>query len=230
MSSTPKRYSAAQSSPTRDNVSSSGQRPKRPPPITPRRFKRFFTPRVVQSTVRTSRKALRDITVPSLNRASHKRKISVLSTELDLQSSPIKRVAFFPNSSQGDDPDYDIENKSGIPSSTSKLPFEACQDSRETSDDEDIGSLRHSLVPPIRRFPALSTSANLLSSRLSGGRLSSKAGGSSLWQHEAAAFYSASTDVHLCNSQVGPHMTLPFCTASCNSKLLQCLVGICTFC
>jgi hypothetical protein len=49
-------------------------KPKRPPPVTPRSFKRFFTPRSAlnaaghASSVRTNRQALAELSCPNLNR------------------------------------------------------------------------------------------------------------------------------------------------------------------
>src|SRR5436190_22258010 len=54
--------------------SPSYRKPKKPPPVTPRSFKRFFNPRSALNSInngeniRTNRHALKDITSPVLNR------------------------------------------------------------------------------------------------------------------------------------------------------------------
>jgi hypothetical protein len=103
-------------------------RRKKPPPITPRRFTKFFTPRQLntQGSVRTSRRALRTISGAALNKRAKytnaklgdedgdgdedaaatgstptkKRKLFLDSANHSLPSSPIKRTDTFPSSSQ----------------------------------------------------------------------------------------------------------------------------------
>lgn len=98
------------------------RKPKRPPPVTPRSFRRFFTPRSLQDSgslgngARTSRQALMALSSPAVNRLgpaftrtlkaamskpeptdmmrtpSKKRKLSFSSIGSPLQSSPIRKV------------------------------------------------------------------------------------------------------------------------------------------
>ena len=105
-------------------VSDAGVRrkPKKPPPVTPRSFRRFFTPRSMlnggsnASDVRTNRQALKALSSPAVNRLgpaftrtlkavanrpepsellrtpSRKRKFSFSSIGSPLQSSPLRKV------------------------------------------------------------------------------------------------------------------------------------------
>ncbi len=122
------RSSETQPAPPDSPLRRNPQRPKKPPPITPRRFRKFFTPRQLNGarTVRTSRKALRDISAPVLNRRANthsqvqskdnpelfmllttneqprgrKRKLSFTCVENSLPSTPLRSPGFFPPSSQ----------------------------------------------------------------------------------------------------------------------------------
>lgn len=101
-------------------------KPKKRPPVTPRSFTRFFTPRsslnIPNTRSRFSRHALQDISSPALNRLgpafpkapddaetvpvkstpdplrtpSRKRKLSFCSSSSPLQSSPLRRVRIAP--------------------------------------------------------------------------------------------------------------------------------------
>lgn len=195
-------------------------KPKKPPPVTPRRFRKFFTPRSTQqdlSSVRTSRRALQDITKPALNRknerrtppltedvdthevhqmyGSKRRKLSMSSAEPTLQSSPLKRVTFIPSSSQ----------ENGLEVMPKGVP--------------DCGEDPEELQPKIqiKTYKNFGTSAAILASRIqSRGRRPNFHVG---YETETANFLSSSEDAQFCDSNgAGSSYTIPFCTASCNSK------------
>ena len=64
------------------------------------------------------------------------------------------------------------------------------------------------------------TSANLLFSRLNGGRTKTAAVHSVEWQDDTGNFYTSSTDVHHNNGIDNTHMALPFCVRSCHKNSL----------
>jgi WD40 repeat protein len=215
-------------------------RTKKPPPITPRRFTKFFTPRPrnASKAVRTSRKALRNITGPALNsrstkgnrpaenldivsmptideneqtRSSRKRKYSTYSATPSIASSPIRAGGFL-SSSQ--------ETRSRLEDCSKKLREEEeaeteLEDSLEDSSDEE------ECIPVPARIPyrSTSTSASILSTRLTGRRSRKEVPGSHAWQDETGSFVSSPEDVYECSSGIG-HAILPFCVASCNTNTL----------
>lgn len=193
------------------------RKPKRPPPITPKRFTRFFTPRNskdVSSRTSLSRsgRQLQDITRSALNRGRATR------------TTPRKTVNFI-----------DIENQMRTPQSNTRKrkPYL----SPETSPAQSSPSKRSRYVTPpafdvldhapdldepavyptpIRRLRQLGAPSRTLQRSFGGmvgvGRGFRKDHGAS-WQDQTANFYSGSDDLHHL-----PQDAPPFCTASCNSE------------
>ena len=213
-----------------DADSNTSRRPKKPPTITPRRFTRFFSPRPCAkrlNSVRTSRKALQDITKPALNRQeqgiadvsfdsiggsqgrqihtfSKKRKLSTSSIDPPLQSSPIRRVTFFPSSSQEDETRTSPETRSCV----------------FLDDDEDL-ELAPKPGPGRRKIQTLrniGTSASMLALRVYGETPRQRPDIRTRYEAETSSFYSTARDVHHCFDSTATHWTMPFSTASCNSK------------
>ena len=253
-SETARHHSAVNESPVRRNP----PRPTRPPTITPRRFTRFFTPRQTHGyrSVRTSRTALQNISGPALNKRvncrrrnreennndgsvqpgnphGQKRKRSVTSTDESMQSTPLRRTAFFLPSSQENPGDHEV-NETSVHCSASK-PVDIFEDvvldeeattEDETEGEEEDDSENESAPrtypprPAVRQYRTIGTSASLLSLRLSGRRTGTEPSSNILWQQETSAFHSGPSDVYSCASLDGPAMTLPFCTASCNTNSL----------
>ena len=202
---------------------------KKPPPITPRRFTRFFAPRPrnAQPTVRTSRAALRDISNASLNsrnkplyqsydpsqsenaRPSKKRKLSFGSiVSSPVQSSPIKHVGYSLSSEER------LENDEELDTIIDTDEEDADIDVLTDGEDEDTVHPKPKIVP----YRSLSTSTNFLSMRLSSGRHMARreVPQSKAWQSETANFYSSSYDINR-----APHRdALPFASASCNTNPL----------
>jgi hypothetical protein len=232
------------SSPTCPDDKSISRKPIKPPTITPRRFKKFFTPAKsskIARSVRTSRKALQEITnPPGKLKHSHqlskligeddgleqlppllrevrgsKRKFSLASAESTLISSPLRPEPFFLSSSQADPGD------SGCRRACSIEPIPSHQqdsDQEEFTEDEDeVGSIR-GRRDAIRPFHALNKSSALLYNRLSGRNRRKEPKRSNLWRYETVSFYSNAKDAYFCGSQTNPHPTLPFSSASCHSK------------
>lgn len=215
-------------------------RTRKPPPITPRRFTKFFTPRprnAVQA-VQTSRKALRSITGPALNSRSkkrnlpadefdivslptisenepsqpnRKRKYSTYSATPSIASSPIKAGGFL-SSSQETGSRLEDSRKTLCEEEEAETELE--DDLEESSDEEE------SIQAPARiPYRSSSTSASILSTRLTGRRSRRDVSNSHSWQDEIASFVSSPEDVYECSSAAG-HAILPFCVASCNTNSL----------
>ena len=220
--------------------SNTASRTKKPPPITPRRFTKFFTPRPrnAMQSVRTSRKALRSITGPALNsrskqldqsedeldiasvstidenrptHPSRKRKYSIYSATPSIASSPIKGADFL-SSSQENGPR--LADCSKVLWEEGEADAELEDDLGESSDEEA------SIQAPARvQYRFATTSASILSTRLTGRRSRKEVLKSHTWQDETAGFISNPEDVYQCNSASG-HVILPFSVASCNTNSL----------
>ncbi|KAI4666020.1 uncharacterized protein J4E78_003485 [Alternaria triticimaculans] len=196
------------------------RKPKRPPPITPKRFTRFFTPRnskdvSSRTTLTRSGRQLQDITRSALNRSRETR------------STPRKTVNF-----------VDIENPMRTPQSSArkrKIPYLSPASSPAQSspskrsryvtppeidilqDELDLDDDEPAIYPvPIRRLTTLGRPSRTLQRSFGGilgvGRGFRRDHGAS-WQDQAANFYSGADDLHQL-SQGAP----PFCTASCNTN------------
>ena len=229
MESTPQRPSrsdAVQFTVAADQSSSprrSPRRIKKPPPITPRRFTRFFTPRQANASkaARGLRKALRDVPSTALNVRQNelytppprkRRKLSFQSIPSSIPSSPAPRVGFL-SSSQDPPPDQEDD------------PVTAGEDdvdSEASTDIEEQTKAGHGMIRPYRRK---GTSASLLAARLGGRRPDRTTSGQDLYLHETSNFYSLATDVNVDN---GPppsgiqhrSLSLPFCATSCKTNPL----------
>ena len=223
-----------------NDSSNAASRTKKPPPITPRRFTKFFTPRPrnAMQAVRTSRKALRSITGPALNSRSkkinqaeneldiasfstidenqttpptRKRKYSIYSATPSIASSPIKGADFL-SSSQENGPRLADCSKSLWEEGKADAELE---DAPGESSDEET-----SIQAPARvQYRSATTSASVLSARLTGRRSRKEVLNSHAWQDETASFVSNPEDVYQCNSGSG-HVILPFSVASCNTNSL----------
>lgn len=207
-------------------------RPKKPPPITPKRFRKFFTPRSslnAHGSVRTSRQALQDITLPAVNRHNGKvlnskaqtkdvfggsledensrpspgkrRRVSFSSAASSLRSSPIKHVPNAPSSS------YEERY-----SQSALVPTPAC------APPMYIRIHSHKKPMPIRRSKALTSIFPSVSQDVHGSTSASSRGRGLRWERSTANFFSRPDDVHNGSSTLTNHLTLPFCTTSCHSK------------
>lgn len=206
------------SSPPSSMATTGSRKPKRPPPITPKRFTRFFTPRnsknaSSRAAVSRSGRQLQDITRAAANRGN-----------AAPRTTPRKTVNF-----------ADIENQMQTPQSSSRKRKSAYL-SPETSPVQSSPSKRSRYVTPppftiledapvfdeppvfpvpVRRIRSLGAASRMLQ-RSFGGILSVGRGfrrdHCSSWQEQTADFYSSAEDLHQL-----PQGAPPFCTASCNS-------------
>lgn len=213
---TPELFSS--SPPPASTATLGARKPKRPPPITPKRFNRFFTPRNSKSgssrvALSSSGRQLQDITRAAINR-SH----------AATRTTPRKTVNF-----------ADVENELRTPQSSSRKRKNLYM-SPETSPAQSSPSKRSRYVTPepfailedapilneppvfpapVRRLRSLGGAPRTLQ-RSFGGILTVGRGfrqdHCTSWQDQTADFYSTSDDLHQL-SQGAP----PFCTASCNS-------------
>ncbi|KAL3467865.1 WD40-repeat-containing domain protein [Aspergillus heterothallicus] len=216
-------------------------KPKKPPPVTPRSFRRFFTPRSLLDSggnagvVRTSRQALRALSSPAVNRLgpaftrtlkavmsrpepseilrtpNKKRKLSFSSIGSPLQSSPLRKVRIKGLIEE----DEELE-----------VPVKDIKIGSGTREDKEKPAppVRTPLrVSPIERSRALQTSGALFMRSVHGAqsnRVTMRSNSGAGWQDLTSTFYSRPDDSHTCTSSSGDRLALPFCTASCNTNTL----------
>ncbi|KAL4893467.1 WD40-repeat-containing domain protein [Aspergillus ambiguus] len=216
------------------------RKPKKPPPVTPRSFRRFFTPRSMLNggsnagSVRTSRQALKALSSPAVNRLgpaftrtlkavaarpessdllrtpSRKRKLSFSSVGSPLQSSPLRKVRM--RTPIHDDEELDVPVRD--------LGMDA---DRHNELPKSLPLVRQSRkVSPLQRSQALRTSGGLFMRSLQGraDRLTLRSNSGAGWQDLTSPFYSGSADSHACTNPSENRLVLPLCTASCNTNTL----------
>lgn len=214
---------------------------KKPPPITPRRFNKFFAPRPrnTAGAVKTSRAALRTISSSNLNSrrrilqiqdapedylpanenetSRKKRKHSQISS---LHSTPLSRTVNFLPSSQDALPSSPIRYGRDQDDNAEHVIEDDDDEYASTEIDEDAWSAdEHELPtgPRITPFSRTSTSRNILASRLTGRGRIGIADTSNLWQYEAANFYSKPGDVNIDLRSRQPPI-IPFSMAACHTN------------
>ncbi|CBF86271.1 hypothetical protein AN2148.2 [Aspergillus nidulans FGSC A4] len=216
------------------------RKPKKPPPVTPRSFRRFFTPRSLQDSslgnaVRTSRQALMALSSPAVNRLgpaftrtlkaamsipeptdhfqtpSKKRKLSVSSVVSPLQSSPTRRIRV--RGLLDDDEEVEVPVKDIHVGAGIRV-----------NEAKPAPPIKPSTkVSPVRRSKALQTSGALFMRSVMGtraSRVTMRANSGTGWQDLTSTFYSRADDAHTCTSSSGDRLALPFCTAACNTNTL----------
>jgi hypothetical protein len=194
------------------------RKPKRPPPITPKRFTRFFTPRnskdvSSRTALSSSGRQLQDITRAALNRShaatrtTPRKTVNFADVENQMhtpQSSARKRKTL-----------YLSPETSPVQSSPSKRSRYVTPPSIAILEDAPVFDEPAVFPVPVRRLRSLGGASRTLQ-RSFGGILSVGRGfrrdHCSSWQDQTADFYSSADDLH----QLSPSAT-PFCTASCNS-------------
>ncbi|KAJ5269022.1 hypothetical protein N7505_004780 [Penicillium chrysogenum] len=214
------------------SIASDTRKPRKPPTVTPRSFRRFFTPRSLlpstdtSTTPSTSRQALRALTSPAVNRLgpafSRTSKAGSTRSPHDglpedfIRTPSRKRKNSFssvvsPQSSplkrvRVRSPTHDVEQDSKIPHIDIRL--------------NALAPPTKSPVAPVRRSQALQSSGALFMRTVAGARankvtLRSNSGAG--WQDLTSNFYSQPRDRHMCASYGSEgSMALPFCNASCN--------------
>ncbi|KAL2222094.1 WD domain protein [Thermoascus aurantiacus ATCC 26904] len=228
-------------------VSEDGARrkPKKPPPVTPRSFRRFFTPRSALNaannagSVKTSRQALKEIRSPALNRLGPAfTKISNTgdnrspkNTLADVTQTPCrKRKLSFssPGSPQQSSPlrkvhvASHIHDDREVEKTVNELEVNCATRDEESKSGCDVIKTAPQ-VKPIRRSVALQTSGELYMRSVTGSRRNKvilRSNYGTGWQDQTSDFYTRPEDLHSCISFAGDHLALPFCTASCNTNSL----------
>jgi WD40 repeat protein len=215
------------SSPPIANAILVGRKQKRPPPITPKRFTRFFTPRETKSrgsrsSLLRAGRQLQDITRSGSNRGHAAQR-----------TTPRKTVNF-----------ADVENDVQTPQSSTRKR-KALYPSPETSPAQSSPSKRSRYVTPPPQFAILGDAplfdeapvypvpvrrirgggaASRTLQRSFGGILSVGRGfrrdHCASWEDQTADFYSHSDDLHQL-----PQGAPPFCTASCNTNSMIAVGG-----
>ncbi|KAH8664075.1 WD40-repeat-containing domain protein [Xylariales sp. PMI_506] len=216
---------------------------RRNPSITPRKFKRFFTPRPRISShlspahISPARKALRDLAAPEINRAYQTPAPSspLIPPTYDDHAldeniaentrSKRRKIRHHTPDSSPCRPQLLQASVGHLPPSPALLsPIRSLQSSQECdrSDESEDEDLFHQ--EPVKRL------APLTSRGLSGHILQRefgcmpRAGRSHMthpvsdWRVETGDFYSRPDDVHNCTSHDGPGRCIPFCTAACHTN------------
>ena len=198
------------------------QRIKKPPPITPRRFTKFFAPRPGNAghKLAKARIALRDVADADLNmrnnenadRPAKRRRLSFTGSLISssLPSSPARGNGFLSSSQDyhvesGDDQDVNVA--------------ESEDDSEASTDIEEPA--HHGRR---KRYQNRSLSARLLATRLDGRSMKgARSFAGQGWQDETSAFYSSPQDRNADHGSDQDHNgrpALPFCVTSCNTNSL----------
>ena len=220
---TPELFSSSPPIPT---ATTGSRKPKRPPPITPKRFTRFFTPR--NSKTESSRPALsssgrqlQDITRAALNRSNAAPRTTPRKT---VNFADIENPVHTPHSSSRKRKNpYLSPETSPAQSSPSKRSRYVTPPPFEILEDAPIFDEPPVFPVPVRRIRSLGGASRTLQ-RSFGGLLSVGRGfrrdHCTSWQDQTADFYSSADDLHQL-----PQGAPPFCTASCNS--MSCIFPTC---
>jgi hypothetical protein len=217
--------SEVSSSPPPQPMSTTGSRKlKKPPPITPKRFTRFFTPRNTKSgssrasAIGSSGRQLQELTRSAINRCNNVTRRTTPRKTVNFADEMIETHAETPQmSSRKRKTLYLSPESSPAQSSPSKRsryvtppPFTIHED-----DQPALEELQEYHVP-VRRLKTLGNSSRILQRSFGGSLAIGRGFGRdhcTSWQDQTANFYSESDDLHQL-ARGAP----PFCTASCNSK------------
>ena len=208
----------------------SSQRTKKPPTVTPKRFRKFFTPRA-SLDARRGRKSkagrqLRDITRNGANR--RRTTIPFQNTAL-LDKDAIENDDAFARPWKRRKHSFDLESS---PPQSSPLKhvqltedikiFEDVPMSPSATDEDDLTDIIEDVEPfptPIRRLRCSNHNQRIVR-RSFGGHEALSRGRRGYdhcvdWQAENSSFVSTPSDTHAFNGTA-----LPFCTTSCNTNSL----------
>ncbi|KAK8047724.1 hypothetical protein PG996_015788 [Apiospora saccharicola] len=243
-SSPPQETARFLSSPPRRN----NGKERKNPSITPRKFRRFFTPRSALAShigyISPARKALKELAGPQVNNRyqtpapssplqppNEEEEDLVANENFASNSRATKRRKFNHTPESSPCRPEPLNHGSIKPSPIGKTallsPIGSLQssqdilDSRESDDDEE-----QPIANPIKRLAPLST-------RGLGGQMLQREFGAlpraghsrshmscpaTDWRMETSAFYSRPEDVHSCTSNDGVGRCIPFCTAACHTN------------
>ncbi|KAJ5367142.1 hypothetical protein N7541_001083 [Penicillium brevicompactum] len=218
------------------SVASDGRR-RKPPSVTPRSFRRFFTPRSLLPTAEnsitptTSRQALRALTSPAVNRlgpAFSRTKAGTRSSHDGLPEDFIrtpsrKRKNSF--SSVASPLQSSPLKRVRVRSPTGDMDHEVRipdMDLRLQAAEVPVAPKQPPAVAPVRRSRALETSGALFMRSVAGSqhnRVTMRANSGVGWQDLTSEFYSQPPDVHHCSSYSSEGSpALPFSNASCHTN------------
>lgn len=222
---------------------------RRNPSITPRKFRRFFTPRSrVPSRISPARKALQDLAAPALNNRYQTPAPSSpllpptssdgLMPDENLQDSPSlrrsKRRKFNhtpesspcrPSVSFNLTPSFDTRPALLSPIRSLSSRQEKVDSDSDSDESDDEMELPPQSISTRRITPLISRGlAGQLAQREFGGMSRARRSYISYpttdWRMDTANFYSRPNDVHECISHEGSGRCIPFCTATCNTNSL----------
>ncbi|KAI9765761.1 MAG: hypothetical protein M1840_007195 [Geoglossum simile] len=228
-------------SPTSPADAGEGTKLKKPPPVTPNSFRRFFTPRSLTKITKVSaaRRALRNITAQANNHlgseqgssrrnlgpfADARRPSGGVEIAYEEEGSRKRKALLSPDTS----PDRPCGAKrlkaqhlamaDGAGEVAGTKPGATAEVTAEVEEEGECP------VAAIKRLSLASAGARLFqrslgySGRFRGPMVQHHCGD---WRDEVSKFYSRPEDAHLCvNVGANQQRALPFCTASCNTNSL----------
>ncbi|KAJ5897623.1 hypothetical protein N7504_007911 [Penicillium tannophilum] len=222
----------------------SGRKLRKPPTVTPRSFRRFFTPRSLlnsgsNASVKTSRQALRVLNSPAVNRLG-----PAFTRSPDGRSrSPFDGLPEVPEETFRTPSRKRKHSFSSVISPLQSSPLKKVRvrspgndvEQKTTVGDIDVTRGRYDgaispsppkrrPVSPVTRSRALQTSGSLFMRSLQGGRanrLTIRSTYGAGWQDLTSDFHTRPEDRHSCASYATEgQLALPFCNAACNTNSL----------
>ncbi|EPS32777.1 hypothetical protein POX_d05069 [Penicillium oxalicum] len=222
-----------------------GRRQRKPPTVTPRSFRRFFTPRSLlnsgnASGVKTNRQALRALNSPAVNRLgpAFTRSSKTTSPQTFTHGLP-EDFPRTPSRKRKNSFSSVVSPLQSSPLKKVRMRSPVCDDvqQRAVLGDIDITAViirgrdlsppsppKRRPVSPVSRSRVLQTSGSLFMRTLQGSRANrttTRATVGAGWQDLTSNFHSRPEDRHSCSSYANEgQLALPFCNASCNTNSL----------
>ncbi|KAJ5740340.1 hypothetical protein N7493_000212 [Penicillium malachiteum] len=217
----------------------SGRKLRKPPSVTPRSFRRFFTPRSLLNSeshgnVVASREALRALTSPAFNRLAP-------AFTRSSESRPQTSYEDLPQETFQTPTRKRKNSFSSVASPLQSSPLKKVRVRSPAGQDVELGTTIRDMdlrarehhadampkqepVVPIVRSRALQTAGTLFMRTLEGtraNRLTIRSTYGAGWQDLTSNFHTRPEDRYKCISYLRPgRHTMPFCNASCNTNSL----------
>ncbi|KAF2706069.1 WD40 repeat-like protein [Pleomassaria siparia CBS 279.74] len=206
------------------------RKPKKAPPITPKRFTRFFTPRnsthgSSSVTLGASGRQLQDITRAAVNRSKNDSSRTTPRKTVNFADAMVENSVETPKNTRKRKTPYLSPETSPAQSSPSKRsrfvtppPFDILEDNVLDDDERPVFNGPSMHIEPIRRLKGLGVTSRQLQRSFGGARSIGRGflrDHCTSWQEQTANFYSGADDYHQL-----PNEAPPFCTASCNTNAL----------
>ena len=215
-----------------------GSKPRKPPTITPRSFTRFFTPKSSLERggrIGASRQALRDITASASNRKGRRTPTKDTIQIFTQDGQGTVRGSRRRKRKKPDSVDVTPDRSSPL----KRIRNQSLEISEDDDSDAGTTESRDDLEDPLRIYGRQPKSIERIigsnyrgsqgryfrreigaSGRVSGNRcLGDAVGVAKEWQHETTKFSTRPRDAYVSMNVATPSdHTIPFCTASCNSK------------